>query len=29
MAKFDDPNFSDQDLADLISQISSGQLATI
>ena len=29
MAKFDDPNFSDQDLADLINQISSGQLATI
>ena len=29
MAKFDDPNFSDEDLADLISQISSGQLATI
>lgn len=29
MTKFDDPNFSDQDLADLINQISSGQLATI
>jgi hypothetical protein len=29
MAKFDDPNISDQELNDLINQISSGQLTTI
>lgn len=29
MAKFDDPSFSDEDLNELIKQISSGQLVTI
>lgn len=29
MAKFDDPNISDQELNDLINQISSGQLVNI
>ena len=29
MAKFDDPNISDQELNDLINQISSGQIANI
>ena len=29
MSKFDDPNISDQELNDLINQISSGKLATI
>jgi hypothetical protein len=29
MAKFDDPNISEQELNDLINQISSGQLTTI
>jgi hypothetical protein len=29
MAKFDDPNFSDADLQDLINQIASGQVTTI
>jgi hypothetical protein len=29
MAKFDDPNISEQELNDLINQISSGKLTTI
>ena len=29
MAKFDDPNFSDEELEELIQQISSGQILTI
>jgi hypothetical protein len=29
MAKFDDPNISDQELQDLIAQISSGKLTSI